>query len=53
MTKLQELEESLKYYQEIRDRAVKERRFRTVEGAQENIDRTHDKIYKLKETKWK
>ncbi len=48
MTKLQELEDNLKYYQEVYVRATKEQRFRTAEGAQWNIDRTQDKIAKLK-----
>lgn len=45
---LEELEEDLKFYTEVRDRNQKERRFRMVEGAQQNIDRTMDLINKLK-----
>ncbi len=48
MTKLQELKDNLKYYQEVYVRAIKERRLRTAEGAQWNIDRTQDKITELK-----
>ena len=46
MTRLDEITESIKYYITIRDRAQKERRFRTVEGAQWNIDRCRDQLQK-------
>ena len=49
MRTITELEADLKYYREIYKRAKAERRFRTVDGAQWNIDRTMDEIYKLKE----
>lgn len=31
----------------LRDKAQKDRRFRTVEGAQWNIDRCMDELYKI------
>lgn len=45
-----EINESLKYYMEIRDRAQKDRRFRTVEGAQWNIDKCMDELKKLQKS---
>ena len=51
MKTLDEITESIKYYITIRDRAQKERRFRTVEGAQWNIDRCRDELIKLRNSK--
>ncbi len=51
MKTLDEITESIKYYITIRDRAQKERRFRTVEGAQWNIDRCRDELIKLRSSK--
>ena len=51
MKTLDEITESIKYYITIRDRAQKERRFRTVEGAQWNIDRCRDQLIKLRSSK--
>ncbi len=51
MKTLDEIIESIKYYTTIRDRAQKERRFRTVEGAQWNIDRCRDQLIKLRSSK--
>ena len=47
----QQINESLKYYIQIRNRAQKERRFRTVEGAQWNIDKCMDELNKLQKDK--
>ncbi len=47
----EQIEADIKYYQQLRDAAQKERRFRTVEGAQQNIDRCRDKLYELKKAK--
>ena len=47
----EEINKSLKFYTEIRDRAQKDRRFRTVEGAQWNIDNCMDELHKLKKDK--
>ena len=49
MKTLAELEADLSYYRDIYKRAKAERRLRTIEGVQWNIDRTMDEIYKLKE----
>ena len=51
MRTVDEITESIKYYITIRDRAQKERRFRTVEGAQWNIDRCRDELIKLRNSK--
>ena len=51
MKTLDEITESIKYYITIRDRAQKERRFRTVDGAQSNIDRCRDELRKLRSSK--
>jgi hypothetical protein len=51
MKTLDEITESIKYYITIRDRAQKERRFRTVDGAQWNIDRCRDELIKLRNSK--
>ena len=48
MKTLTELADDLKYYEEIRKRNQKERRFRMAEGAQQNIDRVIDEMRKLK-----
>ena len=45
MKTLAEIEDSLKYFQEIRDRAKREGRHRTSEGAQWNIDNLNDAKY--------
>ena len=47
----EEINKSLKFYTEIRDRAQKDRRFRTVEGAQWNIDKCMDELHKLQKDK--
>ncbi len=51
MRTVDEITESIKYYITIRDRAQKERRFRTVDGAQWNIDRCRDELIKLRSSK--
>ncbi len=51
MRTVDEITESIKYYITIRDRAQKERRFRTVDGAQWNIDRCRDELIKLRNSK--
>ena len=45
------INEDIKYYIQIRDKAQKDRRFRTVEGAQWNIDKCMDELYKLQKAK--
>jgi len=47
----EEINESLKFYMKIRDKAQKGGRFRTVEGAQWNIDKCMDEISKLQKDK--
>ena len=47
----EQINESLKFYMKIRDKAQKDRRFRTVEGAQWNIDNCMDELHKLKKDK--
>ena len=47
----QQINESIKIYRKIRDKAQKERRFRTVEGAQWNIDRCMDELHQLQKDK--
>jgi len=47
----EQINESLKFYMKIRDKAQKGRRFRTVEGAQWNIDKCMDELYKLQKDK--
>jgi hypothetical protein len=47
----EKINENIKYYRKIRDKAQKDRRFRTVEGAQWNIDNCMDELYKLKKDK--
>jgi len=47
----EQINESLKFYREIRDKAQKEGRFQTVEGAQWNIDRCMDELYELQKDK--
>ena len=47
----EKINEDIKYYIQIRDKAQKDRRFRTVEGAQWNIDNCMDELYKLKKDK--
>jgi len=44
---VQQINESIKFYRKIRDKAQKQRRFRTVEGAQWNINRCMDELYEL------
>ena len=48
MKTIEELKEDLKFYGEIYKRAKQDHRLRTMEGAQQNIDRTYDEINKLK-----
>ena len=52
MRTVEQLNEDIKYYQQVRDNAQKEGRFRTVEGAQQNIDRCRDKLYSMKEQQY-
>ena len=47
----EKINEDLEYYRKIRDKAQKDRRFRTVEGAQWNIDKCMDELHKLKKDK--
>ncbi len=47
----QQINDNIKFYQQVRDKAQKERRFRTVEGAQWNIDRCMDELHKLQKDK--
>ncbi|MBT5539895.1 MAG: hypothetical protein HOK29_13280 [Candidatus Marinimicrobia bacterium] len=47
----EEINEDIKYYISIRNKAHTERRFRTAEGAQWNIDRCMDQLIKLRNTK--
>ena len=47
----EQINESLKFYVKIRDKAQKDRRFRTVEGAQWNIDKCMDELSKLQKDK--
>ena len=47
----EEINADMKYYTKIRDKAQKERKFRTVEGAQWNIDNCMDQLIKLRRTK--
>jgi len=51
MKTAEEIRNSIDYYIAVRDRAQKERRLRTVEGAQWNIDRCYDELNKLKGSK--
>ena len=46
MKTVEQLNADIKYYTEIRNKALRERRFRTVEGAQWNIDRCMDELNK-------
>ena len=48
LREIETVESNLTYYQEGIKRAKTERRFRTVEGYQENIDRCYDKLRELK-----
>ena len=45
--KEKQINENIKFYRKIRDQAQKQRRFRTVEGAQWNIDRCMDELQQL------
>ena len=47
----EKINEDLEYYRKIRDKAQKDRRFRTVEGAQWNIDKCMDELSKLQKDK--
>ena len=47
----EEINADIKFYTKIRDKAQKERKFRTVEGAQWNIDNCMDQLIKLRNTK--
>ncbi len=47
----QQINDNIKFYQQVRDKAQKERRFRTVEGAQWNIDRCMDELQQLQKDK--
>ena len=47
----EKINEDIKYYRKLRDKAQKDRRFRTVEGAQWNIDRCMDELHKLQKDK--
>jgi len=51
MRSVDKINEDIKFYTQIRDKAQKERRFRTVEGAQWNIDRCMDKLRELEKSK--
>ena len=48
MRSVKKINEDIKFYTQVRDQAQKERRFRTVEGAQWNIDRSMDELRKVK-----
>lgn len=48
MRSVEKINEDIEFYTQIRDKAQKERRFRTVDGAQWNIDRCRDELRKLK-----
>ena len=45
---LEQLKTDLEYYQSVYKRATQNREFRKQEGAQQNIDRTYDRIKELK-----
>ena len=47
----EQINENIKFYIKIRDKAQKERRFQTVEGAQWNINRCMDELYELQKDK--
>ena len=51
MKTVDKINEDIKFYTQIRDKAQKERRFRTVDGAQWNIDRCRDELIKLRNSK--
>lgn len=51
MKTAQDIKKDIEFYIAIRDKAQKERRFRTVEGAQWNIDRCMDKLRELEKSK--
>ena len=51
MRTAEKINEDIKFYTQIRDKAQKERRFRTVDGAQSNIDRCRDELRKLRSSK--
>jgi len=44
----EKINEDIKYYIQLRDKAQRDRRFRTVEGAQWNIDKCMDELNKFK-----
>lgn len=50
MRTAEQIQDDIKFYTAIRDKAQKERRFRTVEGAQWNIDRSMDELRKVQIT---
>jgi len=47
MRTVEKINEDIKYYTQVRNKAQKERRFRTVEGAQWNIDRCMDELKRV------
>ena len=47
----EQLYAEIAYYTALRKKYQKERRFRSVEGAQQNIDRCYDEIGKLRNSK--
>jgi len=51
MKTAEEIKKNMEFYTAIRDKAQKERRFRTVEGAQWNIDNCIDKLRELESKK--
>jgi len=48
MKTIKELEDAIKYYRDLQKKAKNERRFRIVEGCQQNIDRCYDNINQIK-----
>ena len=51
MRTVEQINEDIKYYTQVRTKAQKERRFRTVEGAQWNIDRCMDELKRVNDGK--
>ena len=47
MRTVERINEDIKYYIEVRTKAEKERKFRTVEGAQWSIDKCMNELRKI------
>ena len=51
MRTAEKINEDIKYFKKLRDKAQEDRKFRTLEGALWNIDKCMDELHKLQKDK--